>query len=233
MSWMNSAGEFRGFAEPSPRNHELPFEPYQFATKTRRLLPVPTNVASSPCLDVLHRRRSRRVFGVVTHEQLSALLWFSAKTLQTRRESSGFTWQHRPAPSGGGRHPVHILTITPAADRDLVSVYEPEGHALLDLDLPKSPATDVFLREIDSVLPPQLGTVLCFAADHTRTMTRYKNGESLVWRDAGALLATIHIAAEALSINCCAVGLLCDNWIADILPPSRFRGAGIVVIGSR
>lgn len=230
---MNSAGEFLRFAEPLPRESELPFHPYQFVVKSRRLLPVPSSVASSPCLEVLHRRLSRRQFGPLSDEQLSALLWFSAKTLRAQREPSGFTWQHRPAPSGGGRHPIYILTLAPAAHPTLVSVYESEGHALLDLDVLRSTATDMFLREVASALPPHAGTLLCFVADHSRTSSRYTNGESLVWRDAGALLAVVHIAAEALSLNCCAVGVLCDAWIADILPASRFAGVGLAVVGSR
>lgn len=229
---MNSAGEPQRLPEPAPRETELPFEPYPFAITTRRSLPIPEGVTSAPTLEVLHRRRSRRTFGPLGDEQLSSLLWFAAKTLATAREPSGFPWQHRPAPSGGGRHPIHILVIVPAVNPSTVYLYEPKGHALLTLDIPDGASPNQLFYSLQSVLPPQQGTVLWFAADHLRTASRYEHGESLVWRDAGALLATIGIAAEAMDLHCCAYGITGDEWISRLLPPSRFVGVGGCIVGS-
>jgi SagB-type dehydrogenase family enzyme len=230
---MNSAGEIRRLAEPRPRKVELPFERYRFPVRLRRLLSVPKNVASATCLDILHRRRSRRRFGPLAEEQLSTLLWFTAKTLRTERQTSGFAWQHRPAPSSGGRHPIYILLLTPAIDPTALSVYEPEGHALLDLEPVKAASQRAFVNGLESVLPPQSGTVLWFAADFFRTATRYECCESLLWRDAGAVFATINIAAEALGLNCCAYGVTGDAWLAKVLPRKRFLGVGGCVVGLR
>ncbi len=229
---MNSAGELHRLPEPVPRETELPFEPYRFATTARRSLPIPEGVTSAAALEVLHRRRSRRTFGPLSDEQLSSLLWFAAKTLATAREPSGFPWQHRPAPSGGGRHPVHILVMAPEVDPSAVCLYEPEGHALLTLEISSESSPRQFLHTLQSVMPPQQGTVLWFAADQLRTATRYEHGESLVWRDAGALLATIGMAAEALNLHCCGYGITGDDWISRLLPPSRFVGVGGCVFGS-
>ena len=230
---MISAGDFRLLGDPSPRAEELPFEPYEFTVKERRLLSVPDSNVSAPCLQVLHQRESRRQFGALPDAQLSALLWFSAKTLRTRREPSGFAWQHRPAPSGGGRHPIHILVFAPALHPDAVSLYEPERHALLALKVPQGAATADFVQRIEFVVPPQQGTVLCFAAEPARSASRYDNCESLVWRDAGSLAATVHIAAEALSLNCCVFGPLFQSWISHTLPRSGFIGMGGVIVGQR
>jgi SagB-type dehydrogenase family enzyme len=230
---MNLDCEFQPFPDPSPREKERPFEPYRFAFKARRLLQPPLDTASEGCLQVMHQRQSRRVFGALSEQQLSALLWFSAKTLRAKRELSGFSSQHRPAPSGGGRHPVHILLLTPASDELAVTVYEPEGHALLVLDQPEPAMTSIFAKGLQAVLPPQSGTVLWLAAEHTRTSSRYLHCESLVWRDAGALLATIHLAAEALSLNCCAYGVVGGAWITRLFPRAPFVGVGGCVVGSR
>jgi hypothetical protein len=229
---MNSAGEPQRLPEPVPRETELPFEPYRFATTARRSLPIPEGVTSGPTLEVLHRRRSRRTYGPLSDEVLSCLLWFAAKTLATSRESSGFPWQHRPAPSGGGRHPIYILVITPTVNPPTVCLYEPEGHALLTLKGSPEAEPRQFLTSLEAALSPQQGTVLWFAADHLRTATRYEHGESLVWRDAGALLATIGVAAEALNLPFCAYGITGDEWIGRLLPSSRFFGVGGCVIGS-
>jgi SagB-type dehydrogenase family enzyme len=230
---MNWAGEFYRLAEPLPREAELCFRPYQFAVKARRLLPAPENVPSPACLHVLHGRCSRRTFETLPEERLATLLWFTAKTLRVQREPSGFGWQHRPAPSSGGRHPIYPLVLIPAIDPLGLSVYEPESHALLDLEQPEASAQLAFLERLEAVLSPQSGTVIWFAADFLRTASRYESCESLVWRDAGALLATICIAAEAMSLNCCAYGITGEAWISQLFPPNRFIGVGGCVVGMR
>jgi SagB-type dehydrogenase family enzyme len=228
---MNSAGEFTRFREPRPRETELPFQPYQFPVITRRLLSVPDNISSAPCIEVLHLRSSRRTFGPLSEPQLSALLWFSAKTLRSRREASGFDWQHRPAPSSGGRHPIYILLMNPGVNPLAFSVYEPEGHALLDLE-PLQNNLPTFAQELHAVINPESGTILWFAADFLRTASRYTDCESLIWRDAGALLATIHTASEALGLHCCAYGITGDTSLSSLLPPDRFFAVGGCVVGS-
>lgn len=47
-----------------------------------------------------------------------------------------------------------------------------------------------------------------------RTLARYPAGMSLAWRDAGALLQTLHLCATDLRLPSCIVGtcgLLCDQ----------------------
>jgi hypothetical protein len=39
-----------------------------------------------------------------------------------------------------------------------------------------------------------------------RTLSRYPEGMSLIWRDAGALLATVHLVASDLGLSSCIVG---------------------------
>ena len=230
---MNSDGDFQRLPEPALRENELPFEPFRFAVTARQSLEIPENITSRPALEILHRRRSRRTFGPLTDQQLSSLLWFSAKTLATLRESSGFPWRHRPSPSGGGRHPIHILVIAPTDETSSVYLYEPDGHSLLTLEIPSEAEPRHFLGALQPVIHPQQGTILWFAADHLRTTSRYEHGESLIWRDAGALLATIGIAAEALDLHCCSYGLTGDAWISRLLSSSRFLGVGGCVLGNQ
>lgn len=230
---MNSAGEIRHLGEPRLRSNEVVYEPYAFEITTTLHLPVPDAIPSEECLQVLHKRRSRRKFGRLDQRQLSALLWFSAKTLYRSVELSGFPWSHRPSPSAGGRHPIQILVLNAKHGSADLSLYEPELHALHSLRQSSDPKTIAFIATLDAVVPSQQGTILWFTADYLRTLSRYDQGESLVWRDAGALLGTIAVAAEALQLNCCAYGLTGDDWIATMFPRNRFGGAGGCVIGSR
>jgi hypothetical protein len=219
-------------SDPTPRERELPYEPFQFPTKSISWLSLPNEPADRSCLEVLHRRRSRREFGRLPRAKLSALLWYSAKTLATFKESSGFLWEHRPAPSAGGRHPIYIAVFEPRNEPVPVFLYDAHRHALLELDVPHE-RTMRFISAIAAVVPTQSGSILWFIADRLRTLTRYSDGDSLIWRDAGSLLATISNAAEGLDLNCCAYGVTGDSWVSDILPTPRFSGTGGCIVGSR
>jgi hypothetical protein len=48
-------------------------------------------------------------------------------------------------------------------------------------------------------------------------MSKYQNGESLIWLDAGALLSTIYLVAEASGLACCAVGITGAPWVTQAL----------------
>ncbi len=231
---MNSAGDICRLGEPVLRKDELPYVPFDFPITASHFLPAPHEVAEVGCLDVLHRRRTRREFKPLDESQLSALLWFSAKTLYSSVEPSGFLWSHRPAPSGGGRHPIHLLVLSANAGSFEVSLYEPQAHLLLTLDTKHCDSdTQIFLAGIEAIVEPQEGAILWFVADYLRTLSRYEHGESLVWRDAGALLGLISVAAEALQLNCCAYGVTGEDWVSAIFPDKRFGGVGGCVVGSR
>ena len=73
--------------------------------------------------------------------------------------------------------------------------------------MPNTRIIQTSLLEVDGCLESHKGTVIWFVADLARTGARYKNPESLAWRDSGALLATIGLVAEGMRLNCCGLGL--------------------------
>lgn len=68
-------------------------------------------------------------------------------------------------------------------------------------------------------------------ASFDRTLTRYPQGSTLVWRDAGVLLGYLHLAAFAGGLASCIVGT------AGVLPTlPLLHGAvdiGALAVGSR
>ena len=88
-------------------------------------------------------------------------------------------------------------------------------------------------REVSAVLEPQDGTVLLFVADFALSAAFYESGESLVWRDAGALLATLALTSEALHLNCCPLGFTGESIVQQILSADRFGGAGGMIVGNQ
>jgi hypothetical protein len=53
---------------------------------------------------------------------------------------------------------------------------------------------------------PPPPAALVAVAHIERTLSRYDEGMSLLWRDAGALLATLHLSATELGLASCIVG---------------------------
>ena len=219
--------------EPVPRPRPIPYEEHRYATSGRRYLPVPE---PPPAMfwDVVGSRRSRRAFGPLGEADLSAVLWHAAKTRLTRRDESGSLWQSRPTPSAGGVHPIDILVIDGAPNGGRASLYRPVPHALDDLRIADRDGFEAFLESVDSVLRRDRGTLLWFVAQFGRTASRYENPETLVWRDAGALLATIGLVSEALGLACCGVGATGEPLVSRALGGAGdLYGAGGCIVGSR
>lgn len=219
--------------DPIPREIELPYTEFIYPVIRKDYLERPDERLDKGFLEVLHSRRTRRIYGDLQRSQLSALLWHTARTRGCAREESGFLWQHRSTPSGGGRHPIDILVLHRAFHEQGLAVYDPWSHALCDLRF--EPAVlHSFVNRVDNVLPIGDATILWFLAQNGRTLSKYENGESLIWRDSGALLATMYLVAESLDLNCCGVGITGDPLVTNLVSAtSEMQGIGGCLIGSR
>lgn len=223
-------------SSPVVRESELPYSEFRYSATNRSYLPIPSSPLTAPFIEVLESRRTRRKFGKLSQERLSALLWYSGKTRATWRETSGYLWQHRPSPSGGGRHPLDLFVLTTGlAPQKDIKIYDPIAHALCQLEIDEPTSLISFLKEVNS--PVEIcadGTLLWFGAQFDRTMSKYENGESLVWRDAGALTATISLVCEALGMGCCPLGMSGEPWFSTILASKELVvGAGGCIVGER
>jgi hypothetical protein len=89
--------------------------------------------------------------------------------------------------------------------KNALLIYNAQYHSFGVRDLPNSVIKKA-VSQVNECLSTQAGTVFWFVADLARS-SRYSNPESLVWRDSGALLATIGFVAESLNLNCCGLGL--------------------------
>ena len=179
----------------------------------------------------LLERRSNRVFSELPRAALGGLLWLSARTIASTVLPTGLRSYHRPAPSAGGLHPIDLV-ILDTHPKYRSFVYDPDAHQLVELNTePK------LLRElahaVSQVLDPQAGIIVLFAGDFERTLGKYFHGESLVWRDSGALQATIEFAAYQLGLNACGIGITGEPFVSSLLRSSgRVLGVGGIVVGS-
>jgi SagB-type dehydrogenase family enzyme len=171
-------------------------------------IPKPTRRKWLPLDQVLNTRQSRRDFkSPLTFQQLGDLLWHSSRTRSTARVGGNTLWASKPSPSGGGCHPVQMLVLRAPVLNDKLLLYDSEHHVFGVRELPNTKLIQKCLREVDMCLEIHNGTVIWFVADLARSGARYRNPESLAWRDSGALLATIGLVAEGMELECCGLGL--------------------------
>src|ERR1700728_1066778 len=189
---------------PSPtlRSISEPWSAFTFQTGPKQYLPLPPQEGRGPGFFLtLHSRRTRRQLSKIAPDRLSQLLWHSCKVERAMPPSSGVRWQHRTMPSAGGLHCIEVVIISGA----IVTIYDPIGHSLQALEVKETELSEL-LRETSSLVEIGSGTVIWFAADFDLMLAKYEHGESLVWRDAGCLCATMCLVAEALELGCCPIG---------------------------
>lgn len=218
---------------PTPREVELPYSEFCYQVEEKSYLPLPDNLPRTSLSNILASRQSRRTYKAVSRQLLNSLLWHSARAIIVSPPNSS-RWQHRPTPSAGGRHPIDLLILTEQYNSKNAYLYDPVPHALTRLKIPNSNSLDQFINSIDQIIRLEQATIIWFAAQFERTLSKYKNGESLVWRDAGSLISTISFVAESLGLNCCAIGITGDPFISQILNSQEMvTGVGGLLIGHR
>jgi SagB-type dehydrogenase family enzyme len=218
--------------DPIPRKKVLDIAKFSYAIKAKDYLPIPERPRDREFFSTIESRRSRRDFRRVSKESLTALLWYCCKVHETFRLPSGLPAQHRCPPSGGGIHPIDILLLNPR--RPSALLYDPIAHALCELGNTRNAQVGVLLKKIEKIVAMQDGQVFWFAAEFGRTMSRYKNAESIVWRDAGVLLSMFCFVGEALGLNCCAIGATGEPFISRFLNSSGLvTGVGGCLVGAK
>lgn len=201
---------------------------------SREFLEIPQCPAEIEFWEVIKKRQSRRKFEKLDRECLSKLLWHAAKSRKTILRSPGVRWQSRPYPSAGGVHSIDILVVERNDNATKCAWYNATSHSLDYPKLASGNQADRLLDVANDVIPVEDGTVFWFVANCTLARSSYANPESLVWRDSGALLATIHLVAEALGFACCALGATGTSCVREALSlGSEFVGVGGCVVGRR
>jgi SagB-type dehydrogenase family enzyme len=221
-------------ASPVPRQECQARESFGFKLKDVAYLSTPSEPQPRILWDVLASRASRREFDRLDEGDLNRLLWLCAKTRQSRLDSGRISWESRPVPSAGGLHPIRLFVIDREGDMWRLRLYDPRAHAISSVTPVDELAFTRFCTEVEAVLHPGGGTIVWFVADWNVVDSKYQNADSLVWRDAGAMLSTICLVAEGLELNCCPIGITGDPTITEALGgQDKLLGVGGCIVGSR
>lgn len=210
MAWHNTS--------PQKREVESGIDVFDYRDGHRVYLPIPQDTNGRSFMSVIARRQSRRELQRPSMDDISALLWHTAKTRRTWQEPAGAVWQHRPVPSAGGRHPIDLLLVGTVTEHRMIARYDSLAHAIIEITMPQPSALAALIAEVRTILPSASDAlVILFAAQIGKTLSKYKDGESLIWRDAGALDATLNLVAEALGLGYCALGITGEPWLSQAL----------------
>jgi SagB-type dehydrogenase family enzyme len=221
MDWIN-------LSSPAVRAEPGHYQPLTWPDGTFHALPEVEDVDDTGILALLDHRRTRRTFNALSIDQLGQLLWRSTRTQAIAESDYGFDLELRPTPSAGAIHPIHILAYLP--DSPNWCRYDSRRHGLVEL--PGSAQAFAGLAEqCEQSLPGEQATRLLLVAEPGKTAAKYQHGESLIWRDAGALLAIMAVIAEALDYAFCPLGITGEPWAGQVAPSDVLTGVGVALVG--
>lgn len=215
-------------SDPRPKTTITPYIPIEWPIGMTIDLTKPQHVAQS-FRDVLAGRRSNRSFGPLTITDLSALLWYACRQVGSLPSELGFELSFRPTPSAGAIHPIHVLSCS--YQDNVWQRYDPVQHKLIEVPSGILAPQDA-MHEVWPALAIQKGTILWLAAETGKTASKYENIDSLIWRDAGALLAHLGLAASSLGLNFCPLGATGAKWGRTLNQSKLICGVGVALVGT-
>jgi SagB-type dehydrogenase family enzyme len=158
--------------------------------------------------DVLASRRSQRRFAALGLDDLATVLVSAGRITSWTDADDGFQMTTRPVPSAGGRHPYELAVAASNVHGLPPGLWEFNPARCT---ITAEPAHDRLRAALDHVaaaaaIPGDAPATIFVVGQMRRTLSRYPAGSTLVWRDAGAVLATLHLAATAAGLASCIVG---------------------------
>lgn len=215
--------------EPMPRHTPLAWAPHQFDVVATEALSRPGPPSSRTFADVIAKRRSA-VGDPIKLSLVAELLWHAVGWkghAPSGRAGLPIAWS--ASPSSGGLQSINIVCIPD--DSSAPRLYDPVNHAYLLLRANDERVRLENRKAVLSVTGLQSGCTLRLIGDRSKISAAYENAQSLLLRDAGAILATICLCAEWLGLSACPLGFLGDAMLPLLaLPGDRFQGVGGILI---
>ncbi|HZN13707.1 MAG TPA: SagB family peptide dehydrogenase, partial [Acidimicrobiales bacterium] len=192
---------------------------------------------------VLAARRTERTYGApsLSLAQISALLYFSARTIDVVSLPSGLKVAQRPFASAGGRSELEIYVLSNHVDGLAAGAYhyDPAAHAL-SLVRRADEWQERITRSAGVAAGGTLNrpppAVLLITAVFERMNSKYGHlGLSLIYKNVGCLLQSLYLVATALALAPCAIGngeeSANSQWLG--LDPLVESQVGCFLVGAR
>jgi SagB-type dehydrogenase family enzyme len=189
---------------------DLPL-PVALASVQLSKLAASSSAPDQPFTRVLADRRSLRSYAALPGPSLARLIDLVFALRGFALADDGGVRRFRSVPSAGARHPLvplvmveNVIGLRPGlwrADTD-------SDQLLLIAGTGSEPTLDTAWEAVCAAgeLDKRPPAAIVLAARFDATLARYPGGASLVWRDAGVALGSLHLAATSLRLNSCILG---------------------------
>jgi hypothetical protein len=159
----------------------------------------------------LSHRRSERTGGHVSLEEAVDVIAPLVTATSEWVSADEYVERQTFIPSAGGRHPLTALVLTESKDGQFQETWaisassKPRRYEITG----RQPQILALLRATaDALHTPQApSAVVVLLARFRRTLSKYPDGQSLVWRDSGVFLGTAHLIGASLGLRSCIVGI--------------------------
>lgn len=209
-----------------------PGTPRSFVWPVNRRLTCPPVVGPPPNTfsEVIEHRRSTRALEPISFRELVNVLSFSTRP-RFRRANDPASETLRPTPAAGALHSTNTIIVDWRSSIRIYR-YDPDTHLLESLKVVSREHADRLTFECGQILPSAGCTAVALVTDLQRIGAKYENPESLAWRDAGALLQTLSLCANAYRLGTCILGLTGHDLLRAIaLPADEFLAVGVMMVG--
>jgi nitroreductase len=146
-----------------------------------------------------------------------------------RKDGDALLRTRRPSLSAGALHPVSVLLMPGGGDMRLLRL--DADASTVELIRFSAEKVNAWFQRCAELLPDANGSAIVLVADVARPSVAYHHFESLLWRDAGALLQNLAFASEAYGLAFCPLGLLGSEVVEAFDAGERLVAVGTAIVG--
>lgn len=180
--------------------------------------------------EVLEGRRTRRKFSEVRLRDTCSFIehLFSSRFVEFSSEEGRV---RKVFISSGALHPIDVIIVSgPNVEEPIL--FHDRKRKFVTLPVHDQLSFFEAVEEALKIQPTAEGHLLLLAGDKRRLSASYTNSESLLWRDAGAVLQACSIAAYAYGYGFCPLGYTGSATLQAIGPPHEdYVAVGLALFG--
>jgi SagB-type dehydrogenase family enzyme len=175
---------------------------------------------------ILLERQSARAYDPPTLPELATVLVRAGRVRGWRETPEQMQEQTRALPSAGACYPIELEVVTGGIAGLTAGrwTFDAARCVLRRLEVSSDPGQLIGSLEERGFDVARGHTAIITVAHFDRTLRRYPNGASLVWRDAGVALAGLHLCATDIGLASCI--------LADVAPVRGHQPYGPVDVGA-
>jgi SagB-type dehydrogenase family enzyme len=208
-----------------------PFSPPNPEKRSSKALGPLVLDQSRTLLEILEARSSERSLGPLDLARLATVLCRAGRVRGWREARGGSQEETRSLPSAGACHPIHLEVLSSGIPGLGAGhwFFDPLGCGLCEVEDAADLAVVGAALRARGISFSGAYTAIFVVAEFDRTLSRYPAGASLVWRDAGVLLAGLHLCAGDLGLGSCILG---TTALLPPAPPGERVDLGALVLGT-